>query len=94
MKHWMKQKPSASDIKPSDIKQCSRCYGAEGKDCHLCGGTGYRKRCRRGECAEHGCSGYGDCHIEHSAAKAVLSQKKPSRGLRDFLPWVDSEGRD
>lgn len=69
------------------IFTCNWCGGTKrrnGDVCDGCGGSGKRKRCYRGECQEHGCSGYRDCYVP------VESSSKPLRDLVIKLTKVAS----
>src|SRR3546814_2961521 len=52
---------------------CTTLFRSKGDDdqCGWCGGTGYRRRCHRSECHEHGCSGYGDCYVSPDQVRAA-----------------------
>jgi hypothetical protein len=53
--------------KPEKILRCGWCGGTgrgEAGVCDGCGGSGMRRACRRGDCAEYGCGGYGDCKVD------------------------------
>ncbi len=53
---------------PERLQKCHRHTGA---DCELCGGSGWRRQCRRRDCIEYGCDGGTYCFISTEDAAAL-----------------------
>lgn len=64
----------------NQVYECSNCIG---RDCHRCGGTGYRRVCKSRECNEYGCDGSGGCHAtkEDFDSQQARAWNKPSVGF-------------
>lgn len=51
------------------VAACKWCGGSGSRDipagpCDGCGGTGQKRECRRADCREFGCGGYGTCYAD------------------------------
>jgi len=82
-----------------EIRECHWCQGEgrrRGEVCDGCGGSGRRQRCRRAECQEHGCSGYGDCKVLPAAAQEALRpgwlKREIAAAARAMRRWEEDRG--
>lgn len=56
---------------PGEVYRCPR---HSGRNCSMCGGSGYRMVCNRTACHEHGCS-FGSCGSTKADFDAQQSRK-------------------